>query len=70
MILPHTELREFRLKAGLSIRKFADLLSNSLIVHHSTLTNIEVGKRLPGRDLALRIEEVTGISARRWGAVK
>jgi transcriptional regulator with XRE-family HTH domain len=56
----------YRSRNQFTLREFADLLGYS----KTTITNVENGLRLPGRDLAIVIQNVTGIQASSWGDVK
>ncbi len=54
------KLRALRQKHGLTLRELATQLGMS---HHSQLGNIEVSKRKPSAELALRIARFFGVSA-------
>lgn len=44
------------------------VLAERLGISQTHLSSIEGGTGLPGRDLAVRIEDMTGILAREWSA--
>ena len=59
---PGLELKLWRVRQGLKLADVAELLRCSL----SHLAAIEAGTGSPGRELAIRIEDRTGISVRDW----
>ena len=57
-------MRVWRIRKELSQGEMADRLG----VSQKRLSQIECGSGVPGRDLAVRIEDMTGIAVREWSA--